>query len=648
MTNTSDPDGHLPIEFVVLSLPDHGDAVVNTDGAVIYTPDPGYVGLDDGLTFQIVDDLGLVSLTYTVSFDVLPGRPVASDRIFYVDWETNLVLNASQGLGLGASDPDGDTPLSFEVTVEPNMGTLFVTGATGALTYIPDGSTFGEDAIGRYIVRDSRGFASATEYKLVFKIASLAPTLSPSKSPTGHPSTSPTLNPTKNPTTSPTKNPTLSPTAAPSQSPTVSPTKNPSTSPTQNPTLSPTTSPTETPLLNALEMANWQNIYDSTNGNTWLACGSRDGPCTACNNVAGGQVIQCEEFATTRRRLDDQGRELLPAQGLELRITKIQLRNVGMNGVLSVSALNGFSALTNLDLSSAQGVSGENLITFSAVERLVSGERCVNVDVCQINGVFCDLGETAIPCPEDGVLQGTEAPEKLSDAVIIGAAVGGGVVVIMAFAAILYVRSNQKREERKRKKRRERRRRERDEYGYEMDPYSGAPSSRGKSRGGGGGRSGRGKTRSGSRRSARRSGGASGGRSSSRGSSSGRRSKSKRSSSKKRKTLKKNYRPSKTAGNSVWQEAYDYNSGSAYYVNQQTGEFSWTNPEVGGGSGGAPPPGSPPQAASGPPVAPSRGAPQVAQPVVAGASPWEEVYDSQSDQVYYVNSNTGEFSWTRM
>jgi hypothetical protein len=160
------------------------------------------------------------------------------------------------------------------------------------------------------------------------------------------------------------------------------------------------------------------------------------------------------------------------------------------------------------------------------------------------------------------------------------------------------------------------------------------------------------------------------------------------SSKKKRKSFKKAYKPrGDAAQGATWSQAYDFASGATYFVNNVTGEVSWNPPAdssllapttasmaavpygaVGGSGMMAPPPGmatadpygltpAPQYGAGGgfgstaaAAVASPYGGFNVANPVygsAAGSSmnAWEEVYDSATDSSYWVNAQTGEFTY---
>jgi hypothetical protein len=154
----------------------------------------------------------------------------------------------------------------------------------------------------------------------------------------------------------------------------------------------------------------------------------------------------------------------------------------------------------------------------------------------------------------------------------------------------------------------------------------------------------------------------------------------------KKKSFKKGYKPSqRNLQTPTWSQAYDYQTGATYYINNITGAFQWNPPPANElvqqqppQMGGPPMPMIAPGGFAGGGV-PAYGAPAPAQQFGGGAfgaapggfgstggfggggggggggfggyapamaGQWEEVYDSSSDSSYYVNSQTGEFSWS--
>jgi large repetitive protein len=132
LTNDSDPDGD-PLTVTSASAI-NGTVVINADGTVTYTPNPGFSGTDT-VTYQISDGNGGTSLaTVTVTVADVNDLPVSSA----IANQTNL---DSQPITLpvaGAfSDPDGD-PLTFSATGLP--AGLTINAATGVISGTIDNS----------------------------------------------------------------------------------------------------------------------------------------------------------------------------------------------------------------------------------------------------------------------------------------------------------------------------------------------------------------------------------------------------------------------------------------------------------------------------------------------------------------------------
>jgi large repetitive protein len=125
LANDTDPDGD-PLTVTSASAP-NGTVVINPDGTVTYTPNPGFNGTDT-ITYEISDGNGGTSLaTVTVSVADVNDVPVSG----VIANQTNL---DAQVIGLpvaGAfSDPDGDTlryaaaGLPAGLTIDPATGVI--------------------------------------------------------------------------------------------------------------------------------------------------------------------------------------------------------------------------------------------------------------------------------------------------------------------------------------------------------------------------------------------------------------------------------------------------------------------------------------------------------------------------------------------
>ncbi|MEO0878538.1 MAG: Ig-like domain-containing protein, partial [Pseudomonadota bacterium] len=129
------PDGD-PLTVTAVGAPANGTVVINADGTVTYTPNPGFTG-GDSFTYTVSDGNGGVTMA-TVTVDVtatptgLGGQPPVADQAL-ADGETPAPLDLSTIL----VDPDGD-PLTFSATGLPPG--LSIDPMTGVISGTVDGS----------------------------------------------------------------------------------------------------------------------------------------------------------------------------------------------------------------------------------------------------------------------------------------------------------------------------------------------------------------------------------------------------------------------------------------------------------------------------------------------------------------------------
>ncbi len=124
--NDSDPDGD-PLT-VTSADAQNGTTVINADGTVTYTPNPGFNGTDT-ITYEISDGNGGTSIaTVTVVVNDINDTPEISGSI---GDQTNLDAQDINLPVAGAfSDPDGDalsftaTGLPAGLTIDPNTGVI--------------------------------------------------------------------------------------------------------------------------------------------------------------------------------------------------------------------------------------------------------------------------------------------------------------------------------------------------------------------------------------------------------------------------------------------------------------------------------------------------------------------------------------------
>ncbi len=173
-----------PVTVRAVGRPAHGTAVLNADGTVTYTPDPGFTGVDT-FTYEVVDADGNVAQasiivtvpapTTTPTPSPTPTAPPATDRPPVAgDDRATVVAGDTVVLRptLNDRDPDGD-PITIVAVEDPAHGTA-VADPGGTVTYAPGAAfTSGVDAFG-YTITDGRGArATATVTVTVTAAAAL-------------------------------------------------------------------------------------------------------------------------------------------------------------------------------------------------------------------------------------------------------------------------------------------------------------------------------------------------------------------------------------------------------------------------------------------------------------------------------------------
>ncbi|RIK80010.1 MAG: hypothetical protein DCC68_11820 [Planctomycetota bacterium] len=157
LANDADPDGDA-IVASLFAAPQHGAVDFRTDGTFVYTPAPGFVGVD---TFTYTASDGAEesdATTVTVAVEHLP--PAAASDAYATDEDVPLVISAA----LGVLSNDFDTlghALTATLIAPPDHGTLTL-GADGAFEYVPADNYYGPDRF-TYVAGDGeRASAAAT------------------------------------------------------------------------------------------------------------------------------------------------------------------------------------------------------------------------------------------------------------------------------------------------------------------------------------------------------------------------------------------------------------------------------------------------------------------------------------------------------
>ncbi|MDH3262019.1 MAG: Ig-like domain-containing protein, partial [Acidimicrobiia bacterium] len=153
LVNDTDPDGD---PLTIMSVTDSANGTVVLSGDVVYTPDPGFNGIDT-FTYQVCDPGGACDIaTVTVTVNPQNDPPVANDDLATTDEEVPVTIDVLAN----DTDPEGD-PLSVtQILTDPANGMAVVNG-DNTITYTPNPNFTGTDSFQYEISDGNGGFATA-------------------------------------------------------------------------------------------------------------------------------------------------------------------------------------------------------------------------------------------------------------------------------------------------------------------------------------------------------------------------------------------------------------------------------------------------------------------------------------------------------
>ncbi|HEY6910481.1 MAG TPA: Ig-like domain-containing protein [Myxococcales bacterium] len=166
--NDFDPDGDALAASLVAG-PAHGTASLSADGALTYTPAPGYSG-SDAFTYQAGDG-ALGSGPVAVQVTVNDLAPAAADDAYTLAAGGTLSV-AAPGVIANDTDPGGDV-LSAQLVQDVARGTLTLF-ANGAFAYAAAPGFTGTDS---FTYRVSDGLLSSAAATVVLAVTDAAPDL---------------------------------------------------------------------------------------------------------------------------------------------------------------------------------------------------------------------------------------------------------------------------------------------------------------------------------------------------------------------------------------------------------------------------------------------------------------------------------------
>jgi len=133
-----------PLRALLTSDVSNGVLDLNTDGAFGYTPDPGFNG-QDSFTYRATDGSSTSeTATVTITMTAANEAPLAVNDVYQTAEDTELVVDAANGILANDSDPEMD-PLQTLLVDDASNGVLNLK-ADGSFNYMPGLDFNGQDS----------------------------------------------------------------------------------------------------------------------------------------------------------------------------------------------------------------------------------------------------------------------------------------------------------------------------------------------------------------------------------------------------------------------------------------------------------------------------------------------------------------------
>ncbi|MGZ0135819.1 tandem-95 repeat protein [Priestia megaterium] len=153
---TVNPAGS-PLSYAVAIPPSNGTVVLNQDGTLVYTPNPGFTG-EDIFDIVVIDSAGNQSIANAVV------TVVVGDRISVVNSEITTLFNTPVSGQVSATNLSGNQ-LFYTLTSNPNSGSVIV-NPDGTFIYTPNTGFFGTDQF-QVLVSDVLGNTAVATISVV-------------------------------------------------------------------------------------------------------------------------------------------------------------------------------------------------------------------------------------------------------------------------------------------------------------------------------------------------------------------------------------------------------------------------------------------------------------------------------------------------
>jgi len=166
LDDDSDPEGQLdPASLTIITPPPNGQVKINTDGMVIYTPNPGFAQGTDLFTYQVCDT-GLPvqcdTAVVTVTIPILGNQPPVADKKTAPATPNNIMIPLP---ALSANDTDG-TVVSYAIASLPpeNQGSLYLGFPEEGGTLITQGQVLALSEITELYFQPNESFTGTASF----------------------------------------------------------------------------------------------------------------------------------------------------------------------------------------------------------------------------------------------------------------------------------------------------------------------------------------------------------------------------------------------------------------------------------------------------------------------------------------------------
>jgi large repetitive protein len=168
LTNDTDMDGDA-LTVTTTTSPSHGNAVVNADGTITYTPTANFHG-SDTFDYTISDGNGGTGIaTVTITVVSVNNTPLAANDVATTNEDVPMTITVL------SNDTDGDGDVLSVIGVTPPLNGGAVVNINGTITYTPNPNFNGTDTF-KYTVTDGNGGTSTANVTIIVNSVNDAPT----------------------------------------------------------------------------------------------------------------------------------------------------------------------------------------------------------------------------------------------------------------------------------------------------------------------------------------------------------------------------------------------------------------------------------------------------------------------------------------